>query len=249
MGPTISVSPESPLLDEELTIRGTGFEPGERVRLVAEFEVLWGQFRGEATFETDESGHIDLTEQAPVAGDYEGVRPMGLVEFAELVERADDGPGAIADSHRLTVRAERNGDTVAESFVQRRALDSQVDTLTVEDEHEEFVGDLYLPSGDGPHPGVVVLGGSGGGVPAGPRAKLLASQGYAVLALAYFQRAGSTDSDRDDEHLPEELIEVPIEYTQGAIEWFRDHDRVQSVPVGVVGTSRGANSPTCWAHE
>lgn len=241
MTPTLSATPDEALIDEELTIRLEGLNPSDRTTLVAEFEALWGAFRGEATFEADETGVINLTDQAPIDGDYDGVRPMGLVQFAQLIERAeDDDPTAIADSHWLQLRAERDGERIAETTVVRRALDPDVERITVEEEHDELVGDFYLPSGDGPHPGVVSLGGSNGGVPTGPQPKLLASHGYAVLALAYFQPQYSSESERDDEHLPEELVEVPLEYAKTAVNWFRTHDRVQSEPVGTIGGSRGS---------
>jgi dienelactone hydrolase len=57
-------------------------------------------------------------------------------------------------------------------------------------------GAWFLPPGDGPHPAVIVLGGSEGGLPVRSAAPLLASHGYATLALAYFGLPGDGPRDR-----------------------------------------------------
>jgi dienelactone hydrolase len=69
-----------------------------------------------------------------------------------------------------------------------------------------LVGTFFRPSTPGPHPAVIVLGGSDGGLREGSAA-VLARQGYATLALAYFGVEG----------LPPELVEVPVEYFGRAI--------------------------------
>lgn len=79
-----------------------------------------------------------------------------------------------------------------------------VDTRDVRE--GRLVGLLALPKGVERPPGVVVLPGSGGGIP-GPLAIELASEGFAALALAYF----------GIEPLPAELVEVPFEVLEGGI--------------------------------
>ena len=49
----------------------------------------------------------------------------------------------------------------------------------------DVVGTFAVPDGPGPFPGVVALSGSGGGIPSW-WGDLLAPQGIAVLAAAYF---------------------------------------------------------------
>jgi dienelactone hydrolase len=62
------------------------------------------------------------------------------------------------------------------------------------------VGTFYTPYGKRVLPAVIVLGGSEGGTMR-DRAALLASHGYAALALAYFGAPG----------LPQELDRIPVE--------------------------------------
>ena len=94
------------------------------------------------------------------------------------------------------------------------------------------MGKLFLPPGKGPHPGVIFLGGSGGGIGSERDAALLASQGFAVLALAYFGVEG----------LPEALAEIPLEYFDRAIDWMLRLEGVSSERLAIFGTSKGAEA-------
>lgn len=91
-----------------------------------------------------------------------------------------------------------------------------------------LVGTLFLPSTAPPRAAVLTLGGAGGGLVEGA-AESFASEGFAALALAYF------GLDR----LPRELVEIPLEYFEGAISWLRRHPAVDSERVAVVGNSKG----------
>ena len=83
-------------------------------------------------------------------------------------------------------------------------------------------GVLFLPAmGNGPHPTVIFLGGSEGGVIERDPA-LLASRGYAAFALPYFNYG----------ELPEWLLEIPLEYFDAAIGLVKRR-------LGVIGSSRG----------
>jgi dienelactone hydrolase len=94
------------------------------------------------------------------------------------------------------------------------------------------VGTLFLPEGSGPFPGVVVLGGSEGGLSGSETAAVLSGHGFAALALAYFQMPG----------LPGSLREIPLEYIDGAIAALLDLPAVRKGGVALVGTSKGAEA-------
>lgn len=91
-----------------------------------------------------------------------------------------------------------------------------------------LVGTLFLPAAPVPRAAVLALGGAGGGLSEGA-AETLASEGFAALALAYFGLEG----------LPRELVEIPLEYFEGAIAWLRRHPMVDAGRVAVVGNSKG----------
>jgi dienelactone hydrolase len=75
---------------------------------------------------------------------------------------------------------------------------------------------------------VLVVGGSGGGLQE-TTAALLASRGFAALALAYFAY----------EDLPEQLANIPLEYFAAALDWMARHEAIRGDRLGVLGRSRG----------
>ena len=91
-----------------------------------------------------------------------------------------------------------------------------------------LVGTLFLPTASAPRAAVLALGGAGGGLSEGT-AETFASEGFAALALAYFGLDG----------LPRELVEIPLEYFEGAIAWLKRHPKVEAGRVAVVGNSKG----------
>ncbi|MBA2617743.1 MAG: dienelactone hydrolase family protein [Rubrobacter sp.] len=95
-------------------------------------------------------------------------------------------------------------------------------------EEKGLVGTLFHPSAPAPHPAVIALGGAGGGLSEGG-AKTLASEGFAALALAYF----------GIDPLPEDLVEIPLEYFERAIAWLKAQPAVDADRVAVVGNSKG----------
>ena len=62
------------------------------------------------------------------------------------------------------------------------------------------------------------------------RAKLLASNGFAVLALSYLGANG----------LPSNLQDIPLEYFELTFTWLKDQPNIDSSRVGLFGGSRGA---------
>jgi dienelactone hydrolase len=96
-----------------------------------------------------------------------------------------------------------------------------------------LVADLYVPANlkGAKAPAIIVLGGSEGGLGAGAAhdAQLIASHGYVVLQLAYFDAPG----------LPKDLGLIPLEYFKTAIDWLGAHPGVDPHRLGIEGTSIG----------
>jgi dienelactone hydrolase len=93
------------------------------------------------------------------------------------------------------------------------------------------VGLFARPSSNGPHPGVIAFGGSGGGLgPAAAWAPALAEHGYAVLALAYFGLPG----------LPRDLRNIDVEVVAKAAQWLDRQPGIAPTPLAVMGVSRGS---------
>lgn len=230
--PAIIITPNPALSDELAHIRLLGFTPGQRVTIRAEMADDAGQrWRSWAEFDANEEGAVDVATIAPLAGSYSGADAMGL--FWSM-ERADDGNNAPATFLRtttnpltITFTAELDGREVATTHHTRLGIAEGV--RHVEARERGLVGALLLPPGDGPHPGVIVLGGSSGGIRE-PLAALLASHGCAALALAYFGVEG----------LPPRLAGIPLEYFETALDWMAARPEVRGERCALLGTSRGA---------
>jgi dienelactone hydrolase len=228
-GPTIRVQPDNDLQDVSLSIRLSGFAPRQPVMVTAEM-VTRDRFRwrSAAMFVVGADGEVDVGTTAPVGGSYSGVSPMGLIWSMERMGWPESE--APTTSVRLPVsvfRAEaRNGER-AEASVIRAIVGPGVTSKPLEE--DGLRGVWFLPPGDGPHPAVIVLGGSEGGLPVRSAAPLLASHGYATLALAYFGLPG----------LPRGLVNIPLEYFGKAIAHVRAAIAPRNDFVAVYGGSRG----------
>jgi hypothetical protein len=103
-----------------------------------------------------------------------------------------------------------------------------------------LVAKLYLPAGEGPHPGVLVLGGSGGGIGwQEDTAAVLAEHGFAALALAHFGMEG----------LPDGLELIPLEYFAKALAALAAEPAVDAARLGVVGVSKGGEAALLLASR
>lgn len=221
--------PES-LSDEALKLALVGCRPGESVEISStridynhRFWRAWGRYRADA------KGRVELARDAPLEGSYGGVSPMGLFWSMALME--DEAPPLppreIAEG--LTMRFHAHSldrELRAETEVRRALLGPGVTSHALEE--DGLVGRLFLPEGKGPHPVVIALSGSSGGLNL-PIAALLASHGYAALALGYFGLPG----------LPKSLDAIPLEYFETAIAWLRRQPALFSDFIAVTGMSRG----------
>jgi dienelactone hydrolase len=169
-----------------------------------------------------------VVRQEPVTGTYDGASAMGLVWSAERVP-ADLKPapdGWIMEPCLLQIEARGPDGARAELTLKRRAAGPGVIRTLVRS--DGLVGTLFLPAGEGPHPAVLVLGGGGGGIDEF-RGAMLASHGYAALNLGYFSMPG----------LPRGLVNIPLEYFEGAIRWMRSQPWLRDRLLTAWGESRG----------
>jgi len=217
-----------------------GLRPGWHAAIHAETEDDAGrEWKSHAEFVADASGSVRVHEQKSLGGTYAGISAMGLFWSMSLVSPITIGASTFAkvtskpDQVRLTVRAE--GGAVAGATLMRRyvASDTTVRDMKIQSEGAGadgvVVGRLFIPSGAGPHPVVIMLSGSGGGFDI-DKAAVLSRHGFATFALAYFGIAP----------LPSWLNRVPLEYFESGIEWLRSQPEIDSRRIGVLGVSRGA---------
>ncbi|MDM0084272.1 acyl-CoA thioesterase/bile acid-CoA:amino acid N-acyltransferase family protein [Variovorax sp. J31P179] len=226
----LSITPEAALIDVPRRIALDGLAPGEQVEVAScTLRGAGVPWRAAARFVADAEGTVDLWRDAPVAGSYQGVSAMGLVwaqvpDTAGARELFDAEPAAALATDIL---ARRDGDArpVRGGFVQRLAA---AGVTRREVREEGLVGTLFLPAGPGPHPAVMILNGSGGGINE-PRAALYASHGYAAFALGYFKAPGLSDY----------ISATRLEYFETALAWMHRTLKPLQGFVALSGQSRG----------
>jgi dienelactone hydrolase len=229
-GPRIIAGPDGVSIAEPVRIVVDGLAPGDPVRVWARANDRMGQWwESSAEFTADGAGDVDLTTAESTGGTYQGVDPAGLFWSMRLPDdRMAPVPLVGADDVVVELGVDRDGATIARSSLRR--VVRAADTRTIGVAEPGLVGDLYLPAGSGPWPGVLLLGGVEGGRPDPAYAALLAGEGFAVLGLAYFA----------EPRVPRTLTRVPVEYGLSAARWLAERPEVTGPRVGVIGASRGA---------
>jgi dienelactone hydrolase len=231
MSGRIDVTPGRGPIDAAMTIALSGFSPGREVTLRAALDDPRGRaWSSHAVFHADPSGAVDLAAATPASGSYTRADADALL-WSMAPE--GDAPRAPFDESSLapvkvTFSAEVDGRSVASATIERHFLAGDCGATALNE--KGLVGTLFRPSGDGPFPTVLVLGGSAGGqVFSGQCAALLAGHGYASLALSYFASEG----------LPEHLVGIPLEYFARAMSWLLAQPWAKREGLAVVGRSRG----------
>lgn len=223
----LSISPATGLLDAPRHIRVTGLAAGQTLTLSARTVrgkgVAWVS---QARFVADAQGTVDLQRDAPVSGDYQGVSPLGLL--CSQKPEGQPATGAVFPDdllQPLQTRIAIEGSDVSATLTQYVA---GAGVARREVREDGLVGTLFLPAGAGPHPAVIVLNGSGGGINE-PRAALYASRGYAAFALGYFKAPG----------LSAYISNTPLEYFERGLDWLRREVKPAHDFVALSGQSRG----------
>jgi dienelactone hydrolase len=242
----LRVSPDPSLADEPVRIVVSGLKPGQAVvvkaTMVESQPGVWGGAAGgqrrtwtsSVEFSADGEGVVDLGRLAPERGSYAGVDAMGLFWSMQNTKTEPIGcPADLLAPVSVKFEVEAAGTKIAETSVMRLFVAPGVKREEVR--ANGLVGVFFKPA-DGkppglrPAPGILVLGGSEGGLKSAElRGALLASHGYAALALAYFRAEG----------LPQQLAAIPLEYLKKAIDWLGANPSVDHSRLAVLGSSKG----------
>lgn len=228
---TLHAAPESAVLDVPFSIRVTGLVPSKPVKLRASHIDHAGvEWAAEALYKADATGIVDLNEQTPESAAYSDADPMGLIwsmtpveedkRYEMLTRSPDLSPFVITFSVIV------DGQTVATKEVERLYMAPGVQRIEVR--KDGLFGTLFIPAGDGPHPAITLVSGSGGGI-FEYRAALYAAHGVAAFALAYFNY----------ETLPKILVDIPLEYFEKSIQYLQHRDDIDGDRLAITGGSRG----------
>ncbi|KAL8622875.1 hypothetical protein ACOMHN_026996 [Nucella lapillus] len=244
----IQVTPRVSLFDQKVHVKVHDLPSKAKVTLHMTTEQEWrrkpAMFRSCGSFVTSDAGDLDLQRDGSLGGTYTGLDPMGLfwslkpcpsgLQNIRLVVRNGDDPVLYTLSLYLghwsltdLVAKETTLTPLHSTMVTRLKKAADVRRIPVRDGGVR--GMLFLPPGEGPHPGVIDMFGSAGGIME-IRASLLASHGFAVLALPFFKY--------DD--LPNGFYDITFDYFEEAASWLSSHKEVSDGGIGVVAVSAGA---------
>jgi dienelactone hydrolase len=237
--PRISVDKLVGLIDSALDITLRGLPGNQQVTVRATSTDADGRtFVSQATYIASASGTLDLASAKPVSGDYAGADSMGLLWSLQPPRGQSTQSSSFAyvpsgNSMRITFTAAVAAHDLASTSVTRELRAGGVAETDLRPSSSGLYGDYFAPSpGTGTGAGVVMFGGSGGGLFVPSAAALLASHGYRVLDLAYFNEPG----------LPPQLLDIPLEYFERAIAWLAEQPGVDPNKIAVSGVSRGSEA-------
>lgn len=225
--PQIVVTPAKALIDEPVEISVVNLAAHETITLEASCKDKDNNtWASRATFQADDKGMVNIAKQAPISGSYNGVDPMGLIwsiapADTEVLKRT-----GVLNTHEIFLAVFSESKLLAQKTINRLPVSPNVERKEIRE--EGIVGTLFYPKNMKNGPGIIVVGGSGGRIPE-DFAQLIASHGYAVLALGFFRVEG----------LPKNLENIPLEYFETAMQWFKKQPQVDKNRVAISGRSRG----------
>jgi len=247
--PAIRATPTDVVEGNPVHISMSGLQPGQIVtmhasRLWAHYPTGQELYRGQATYQADSGGNIDLGSNEPLPGSsYERADPAGL--FWSMAPERRLGANGLRRGPPLVSQAELQPDQVRleveiEGRIVVRAdirLRAGAEDVTLRDIREPGVVGLFARGRSAERqPAIIVLGGSEGGLDTARwAAPLLASQGYSVLGLAYFQGGEPALTA-----LRPNLEHIPLEVLVAARRWLASQPGVDASRIAVVGVSKGA---------
>jgi dienelactone hydrolase len=230
----IVIDPAEQIFGTPFSITVSGLMPGEEASVKAQSidasRIVW---ESNAFFKADAKGFIDVGKQAPLSGDFTDADNLGLLWSMKPQNPKgkrispyshDEVSGLTVD---LTVK-DSEGQTATARLRRYYQMPGQ-GLIRIPLEQDGLYGFLYHPVSGGPFPGVIILGGSSGGLYEW-LAQAFASNGFAALTLAYFNY----------QDLPQELLEIPLEYFLKATAWMKTQKAVKADCLGIVGGSKGA---------
>ncbi|TSB47786.1 acyl-CoA thioesterase/bile acid-CoA:amino acid N-acyltransferase family protein [Alkalicoccobacillus porphyridii] len=233
----IMVETKTSILDEfSVQIQTNTPDTEYKITLSAEDDHNKG-FESHAMFKSDQTGFIDLTTQAPTSGSYQKIDAKGLLYSM----KAKDQKERMFVKHasepiRFTIKVRDTENHVLDEKTFIRTF--KPDHIVREEIRGEVIGTLFYPAHKNALPAIVILGGSDASVHEAAAA-ILASQGYAVLALAYFGKDG----------LPKGIEHIPLEYVDKAFQLLEKKTYVDPLRLGIIGHSRGSELALLYASH
>nr|XP_055046672.1 peroxisomal succinyl-coenzyme A thioesterase-like isoform X1 [Misgurnus anguillicaudatus]XP_055046673.1 peroxisomal succinyl-coenzyme A thioesterase-like isoform X1 [Misgurnus anguillicaudatus] len=237
--PILSVQPSRGLVDEMFQIVIMNLLPNQEVTLhslhQSEDKDFWEAF---GHYISDEHGTVTVSKDESLGGTYEGTEPMGLLWSMRPVPGSRSGLRLRKKDvlSPMVVHISLYSGHLSEGFRQQTALATSVTerwyiapgVQRVDVREKGVRGTLFLPPGPGPYPGVMDLWGGGGGL-VEYRSALLASHGFASMALEYMNPNEQKTTDID------------ASYFKEAYKILQNHPKVQKDRLAMLGLCFGGS--------
>lgn len=221
---------EGETIDRKISIQVHDLEPFQEIELKAEAkdqkDEIWSSH---ALFQANHHGTVDVAISTPLKNSsYTTADVQGL--FWSMLPSTGDATSSFKcknDIFSSRISLYINSHPIETVEICRYLKSPDVAKIDVRE--NGLVGTLFIPPSQNPLPVIITLSGSNGGLGEN-RAKLLASNGFAVFALGYFGVDG----------LPSHLQNIPLEYFQNAFVWLKKQPQIDGSHIGLYGVSRGA---------
>lgn len=251
VAPIIKAEPTRGLVDEPVKLEIAHLVPNQQItlhsQLLSEDDDWWMAY---AHYISDSKGIVRVSQDESLGGTYIGQESMGLIWSMKLAP--DNRPAMRLRKKNmttpLTVTVSVYDGWISSNFDKAVVLASVVlerfymapGATRLEFKEGRVVGTLFFPPGPGPFPAILDMWGGGGGLME-YRAALLASRGYAVLALAY--------TGHKDVPPSKEVFEPKLSYFEEAFVALNNHPKVAKGKVALVGLSLGVTIALLMATE
>jgi esterase/lipase len=229
----LDIQPIVALCDQKLDICVSDLPAHGKVKISASLCLPWAKdvlYESAAWFTADADGQVDLSRQKPDSGSYDFIDSMGLI-----VSVKSQDPKAlkkiaqnISVSERIFIEITAEcGSDRASVTLERLMKTPEIRSQRITD---GFVGELFY-SDHAENKTIVFLGGSGSGLGVNsPLAAALASHGFNVLSVAFFNEEG----------LPSQLSRIPLEYFENVFAWLSKNPITSGKEIQILGMSKGA---------
>uniref|UniRef100_A0A4W4EKQ3 Acyl-CoA thioesterase 19 n=1 Tax=Electrophorus electricus TaxID=8005 RepID=A0A4W4EKQ3_ELEEL len=236
--PLLSIKPTRGLVDEKLQIVVRNLRPKQAVTLhsvhQSEDKDFWEAF---GHYVSDDNGTVTVAKDASLSGTYVGVEAMGLMWSLRPVPGSRTGLRFLKKDvlSPLVFHISMYDGHVSQGFTQHTPLESLVierwymapGVQRIDIRERGVRGTLFIPPGPGPFPGVLDMWGGGGGL-VEYRAALLATHGFASMALEYLTSGEF------------KKLKVDVNYFEMAYQILQNHPMVRRDRLALCGLSLGS---------
>lgn len=184
-----------------------------------------------STYQSDEYGQVSIGQAEALSGTYIGIDALGI--FWSMSHPTSDSirlPFNIKDLKHYTIYFAIECDLKIIATEQLELLEKLPNVVSEKINDDSLKAIFHYPKDVQHLPVLILLSGSEGGYDnVSKMAQIIASHGYAVLALAYFKI----------DPLPKYLAKIPLEYPFHAIDWIKGKPNIDRTRIIIAGGSRG----------